>query len=64
MRKGRILEKWILEEGLKTKKFYTHEDSDGLSNGEEGEFDQEYQLLIEFADKGINVSDGVFMDAL
>ena len=44
--------------------FYTHEYSDGISNGEEGESDQEYQLLMAFEDRCSNESDDNFMDAL
>ena len=44
--------------------FYTHEDRDGISNGEEGESDQEYQLLMAFEDIIINEFDDNFMDAL
>lgn len=43
------------------KSFYTNEDSNGLSNGEEVESDQQYQLITTFEGKCIY---DVFMDAL
>ena len=41
-----------------------HEDNDGISNGEEGESDQEYQLLMAFEDRSINDYDDNFMVSL
>jgi len=39
--------------------FYTHEDSDGLSNGEEGESNQECQLLMAFKYRSSNEFDAL-----
>ena len=33
---------------INRKSYYTHEDSDGLSNSEEGESDQDVRLLTAF----------------
>ena len=43
--------------------YYIHEDSDGLSNNEEGEYDQDLQLLMAF-EKNTNESNDKFVDAL
>lgn len=44
--------------------FYTHKEGDGISNGEEGESNQEYQLLMTFEDKCINEFDDTCTDSL
>ena len=43
--------------------YYTHEDSDGLSNSEEGESNQDLKLLMAF-EKNTNDSNDKFVDAL
>ena len=48
--------KWFINR----KRYYTHEDSDGLSNSEEGESDQDIRLIIDFKKD----SSDTFMDAL
>ena len=45
------------------KKYYTHEYSDGLSNSDEGEFDQDIRLLMAF-EKDSSEAKDTFMDAL
>ena len=45
---------------INRKIYYTHEDSDGLSNSEEGESDQDIRLLMAFEKD----SSDNFMDAL
>ena len=40
-------------------KNYINEDNDGLSNGEEGESDQDCNLFMEFEDKCNNEFDGL-----
>jgi len=63
--KGKISAKVNFKGWFENKKiFYTREDSDGISNGEEGESDQEYQLLMAFEDKCIDDSGDIFMDSL
>jgi len=49
---------------LNERKVSTHIDSDGISNGEEGESDQEYQLLMAFVDKCTEVCDDFLIDSL
>ena len=43
--------------------YYTHEDSDGLSNSEEGESDQDIRLLMAF-EKDTSKAKDTFMDDL
>eukprot|EP00253_Pinus_taeda_P008555 PITA_08555 len=42
--------RWNKKQGANKKSYYTHEDSDGLSNSDEDEQDNEYKLLMTFED--------------
>ena len=46
--KGKELAKGNKRQFSNRKIYYIHEDSDGLSNSEEGEYDQDLKLLMEF----------------
>ena len=48
---------------INRKSYYTHEDSDGLSNSEEGEFDQDVRLFMAF-EKDSTEGKDTFVDAL
>ena len=48
---------------INRKNYYTHEYSDGLSNSEEGESDQDVRILMAFEKVSIEAKD-TFMDAL
>ena len=61
--KGKDIEKGNRRWFDNRKIYYTHEDSDGLSNSEEGESNQDLKLLMAF-EKDTNESKDNFMDAL
>ena len=61
--KGKDLEKGNRRQFVNRKSYYTHEDSDGLSNSEEGESNQDIRLLMEF-EKDTSEAKDTFMDAL
>jgi len=55
--KGKEYEKINRKRFEKKRSFYTHEDNDGISNGEGGESDQDCHLLMEFQSN--NEFDGI-----
>ena len=57
------MEKWNKKRFINRKSYYTHEDSDGLSNSEEGESDKDIRLLMAF-EKDSSEAKDTFMDAL
>ena len=61
--KGKEVAKGNKNRFINRKNYYTHEDSDGLSNSEEGEFDQDVRLLMAF-EKDSSEAKDTFMDAL
>ena len=61
--KGKEVEKGNKNQFINRKIYYTHEDSDGLSNSEEGESDQDVRLLMAF-EKDSSEAKDTFMDAL
>ena len=61
--KGKEVEKGNKNWFINIKSYYTHEDSDGLSNSEEGESDQDVRLLMAFKKDSSEAKD-TFMDAL
>ena len=61
--KGKELAKGNRRWFVNRKSYYTHEDSDGLSNSEEGESDQDIRLLMAFEKDSSEAKDN-FMDAL
>eukprot|EP00253_Pinus_taeda_P017309 PITA_17309 len=48
--KGKDPARWNKKQGANKKSYYTHEDSDGLSNSDEDERGNEYKLLMAFED--------------
>eukprot|EP00253_Pinus_taeda_P026014 PITA_26014 len=48
--KGKEPTRWNKKQGENKKSYYTHEDSDGLSNSDEDEQGNEYKMLMEFED--------------
>ena len=48
--KGKELEKWNRKQNVSKKSYYTHEDSDGLSNSDEDQHGNDYRLLTAFED--------------
>jgi len=48
--KGKELVKWNKKHNANKKSYYTHEDSDGLSNSDEDEQGNKYKLLMAFED--------------
>eukprot|EP00253_Pinus_taeda_P032497 PITA_32497 len=48
--KGKEPARWNKKQGANKKSYYTHEDSDGLSNSDEDERGNEYKLLMAFED--------------
>eukprot|EP00253_Pinus_taeda_P005964 PITA_05964 len=48
--KGKEPARWNKKQGANKKSYYTHEDSDGLSNSDENEQGNEYKLLMAFDD--------------
>ena len=48
--KGKEPVKWNKKQNEKKKSYYTHEDSDGLSNSDEDEQGNDYKLLMAFED--------------
>jgi len=48
--KGKELVRWNKKQNVTKKSYYTHEDSDGLSNGDEYERGNNYKLLMAFED--------------
>eukprot|EP00253_Pinus_taeda_P003809 PITA_03809 len=48
--KGKEPARWNKKHGANKKHYYTHEDSDGLSNSDEDERGNEYKLLMAFED--------------
>eukprot|EP00253_Pinus_taeda_P027051 PITA_27051 len=48
--KGKEPARWNKKQGASKKSYYTHEDSDGLSNSDEDERGNEYKLLMAFED--------------
>eukprot|EP00253_Pinus_taeda_P025092 PITA_25092 len=48
--KGKEPSRWNKKQGANKKSYYTHEDSDGLSNSDEDEQGNEYKLLMTFDD--------------
>eukprot|EP00253_Pinus_taeda_P008949 PITA_08949 len=48
--KGKEPARWNKKQGENKKSYYTHEDSDGLSNSDEDERGNEYKLLMAFED--------------
>ena len=63
MKKGKEVAKGNKNRFINRKCHYTHEDSDGLSNSEEGESDQYVRLLMAFEKESREAKD-TFMDAL
>ena len=57
------MEKGNKKSFINRKIYYTHEDSDGLSNSEEGESYQDIRSLMEF-EKDTSEAKDTFMDAL
>ena len=55
--KGKVFAKWNRKQSLSKKIYYTHEDSDGLSNSDEDENSNDYRLLMAYEDDD-------FLDAL
>eukprot|EP00253_Pinus_taeda_P014342 PITA_14342 len=48
--KGKEPDRWNKKQGANKKSYYTHEDSDGLSNSDEDEQGNEYKMLMAFED--------------
>eukprot|EP00253_Pinus_taeda_P012979 PITA_12979 len=48
--KGKETARWNKKQSASKKSYYTHQDSDGLSNSDEDERGNEYKLLMEFED--------------
>eukprot|EP00253_Pinus_taeda_P005706 PITA_05706 len=48
--KGKEPARWNKKQGANKRSYYTHEDSDGLSNSDEDEQGNEYKLLMAFED--------------
>ena len=61
--KRKEVEKGNKKRFINRKIYYTHEDSDGLSNSEEGESDQDFRLLMDF-EKDYSEAKDTFMDAI
>lgn len=57
MTKESILQNVLGNRFVNIRSYYAHEDSDGLSNSDEGEFDQDIKLLMAY-------ENDKFMDAL
>src|SRR6202011_4285723 len=55
--KGKEPARWNKKQGANKKSYYTHEDSDGLSNSDEDEQGNEYKLLMAFEDDYIDAID-------
>ena len=55
--KGKESTKWSRKQGESKKIYYTHEDTDGLSNNDQDENSNDYRLLMHFEDDD-------FLDAL
>ena len=55
--KGKESAKWNRKQSVSKKSYYTHEDSDGLSNSDEDENNNDYRLMMDFEDDD-------FLDAL
>eukprot|EP00253_Pinus_taeda_P011740 PITA_11740 len=60
--KGKEPARWNKKQGANKKSYYTHEDSDGLSNSDEDERGNEYKLLMAFEDD--DYMDSIDMDNL
>eukprot|EP00253_Pinus_taeda_P022209 PITA_22209 len=60
--KGKEPARWNKKQGANKKSYYTHEDSDGLSNSDEDEQGNEYKLLMAFEDD--DYMDGIDVDNL
>jgi len=58
--KGKEPARWNKKQGANKKSYYTHEDSDGLSNSDGDEQDNEYRLLMAFDDD--DYMDAIDMD--
>src|ERR1700733_12419225 len=58
--KGKEPARWNKKQGANKKSYYTHEDSDGLSNSDEDEQGNEYKLLMAFEDD--DYMDAIDMD--
>jgi len=48
--KGKESAKWNRKQSVSKKSYYTHEDSDGLSNSDEDENSNDYKLLMAYED--------------
>jgi len=48
--KGKESTKWNIKQSVNKKIYYTHEDSDGLSNSDEDENSNDYRILMAFED--------------
>ena len=48
--KGKEFAKWNRKQSVRKKSYYTHEDSDGLSNSDEDENSNYYRLLMAYED--------------
>lgn len=58
--KGKELVRWNKKLNANKKIYYTHEDSDGLSNSDEDERGNNYKLLMDFGDD--NYMDSIDVD--
>jgi len=58
--KGKELVRWNKKQNVTKKSYYTHEDSDGLSNSDEDERGNNYKLLMAFEDN--NYMDAIDID--